>query len=44
MIGGRKKGAMSWINFAKAYAIKHKMSYPQALKQAGAEYRRLKGK
>lgn len=32
-----------WTEFVKAYAKKHKMSYPEAMKKAGPEYRKKYG-
>jgi len=32
-----------WIEFVRAYSKKNNISYPEALKKAGPEYRKTKG-
>ena len=38
--GGRRGGSSAWINHVKAYASKHGVSFKDALKSAGASYRK----
>ena len=40
--GGVVKGPSKWIMFVKEYASKNGISYKEALKAAGPEYRKLK--
>ncbi len=35
--------ASKWISFVKAYSKKNNISYPEALKKAGPEYRKMMG-
>jgi len=35
--------ASKWIEYVKEYAKKNNISYPEALKKAGPEYRRMMG-
>jgi len=35
--------ASKWIEFVRAYSKKNNISYPEALKKAGPEYRRMMG-
>tara|TARA_R100000951_G_scaffold51889_1_gene43714 strand:+ start:511 stop:729 length:219 start_codon:yes stop_codon:yes gene_type:complete len=35
--------ASKWIEFVREYSKKNNISYPEALKKAGAEYRKTKG-
>jgi len=35
--------ANTWIDFVKAYAKKHNMTYTEALKKAGPEFKKQKG-
>jgi len=35
--------ASKWIDFVKAYSKKNNMSYTDALKKAGPEYRKMMG-
>jgi|TARA_R110000824_G_C15095562_1_gene665786 hypothetical protein len=35
--------ASKWIDFVKAYSKKNNISYTEALKKAGPEYRKMKG-
>jgi hypothetical protein len=39
-VGGKRGGASAWITHVKAYASKHGVSFKDALKSAGATYRR----
>jgi hypothetical protein len=39
-IGGKRGGSSAWINHVKAYASKHGVSFKDALKSAGASYRK----
>lgn len=39
-IGGKRGGASAWISHVKAYASKHGVSFKDALKSAGASYRK----
>lgn len=39
-VGGRRGGASAWITHVKAYASKHGVSFKDALKSAGATYRK----
>jgi len=43
---GKKKsgggGGMSWVSFVKQYAKKNNMKYNEALKKAGAEFKKMK--
>ena len=38
--GGRRGGSSAWISHVKAYASKHGVSFKDALKSAGASYRK----
>ena len=40
--GGVVKGPSKWIMFVKEFAYKKGISYKEALKAAGPEYRKLK--
>jgi hypothetical protein len=39
----KSNGASDWIKFVKEYSKKNKISYTEALKKAGPEYRKMKG-
>ena len=44
MGGSAKRAPSAWITFVKAYSKKHGITYGEALKKAGPEYRKMSGK
>ena len=44
MGGSAKRPPSAWIIFVKAYSKKHGITYGEALKKAGPEYRKMSGK
>ena len=44
MGGSAKRAPSAWITFVKAYSTKHGVTYCEALKTSGPEYRKMVGK